>query len=83
MFTKDLAFLIMKYFLLLFDVSYNKVIINITSIDTSVQHFISHVESCFDTGINIYITKGLLINITLNDNILLNAPANMVNGNKL
>ena len=55
------------------------------SINTSVQHFISRVKSCSETGINIYITKGLLTSTTLNDNMnkLQIMPVNMVNASRL
>ena len=45
-----------------------KVIINIISINSSNQYFISHVKSCSEIGINIYIIQGLLTS-TLNDNM--------------
>ena len=43
------------------------------------------VKSCSDTGINIYITKDLFINTTLNDNMkkITITSVNMVNVNSL
>ena len=63
---------------------YNKVIINITSINTSVQHFISHVKSCSDTEELIFtLQKANQINTTLDDNMkkLQIMSANVVNAN--
>ena len=45
----------------------------------------SHIKSCSDTGINVYVTKGLLININLKVNLneLQIMPVNMVNASML
>ena len=57
-------------------------------IDTSVQHFINHVRNWSDTEdihINFQITKGSLINKTLNGNMdkLQKMPVNIVKANRL